>query len=146
MDLLLCCDRFVWNGIEGVKQNSQGAFNLSISNIGEIRPARNQSCLPPPPDYYGSQPLDISTPNLLKHDNCYNGTIQQYNNSNSFHQIVPMPNNSTSSMNLNYINKTPYKKFLSNWSVNVLETQLKNDNTKLIVELRGRYVITIFIF
>lgn len=146
MDLLSSFDRFVWNCIEGDKQNSQGVFNLSTSNIGEIRPARNQSCLPPPPDYYGPQPLDFSIPNLLKHDNCYNGTIEQYNNSNSFHKIILTPNNSASYTNLKYTNKTPYKKFLSNWSVSVTEIQLKNDNKKLIFELRGKYVITIFIF
>jgi len=146
MDLLSCFDRFVCNYIEEVKQSSKQEFNLSTSNIGEIRPARNQSCLPPPPDYYGPQPLDISIPKFLKLDNCYNGTIQQDNNSNFFHQIVPTPNNSASSINLNYLNKTHYKKFLSNWSVTILEIQLKNDNKKLIVELRGKYVITIFIF
>ncbi|XP_050066216.1 uncharacterized protein LOC126555319 isoform X1 [Aphis gossypii] len=136
MDLSSCFDRFIWSCIEEVKTNSQMVSNLSTSNIGEIRPARNQSCLPPPPDYYGPQPLDISIPKLLKLDNCFNAN----NNSNLSHQIVQTPNNSASSSDLKYVNKMPYKKFLCNWSVKVMEIKLKNDNTKFIVELRGTWI------
>ncbi|KAE9521311.1 hypothetical protein AGLY_018291 [Aphis glycines] len=135
MDRSSCFDRFIWSNIEEVKTNSQMASNLT-SNIGEIRPARNQSCLPPPPDYYGPQPLDIFIPKLLKLDNCFNAN----KNSNLSYQIVQTANNSASSSDLKYVNKMPYKKFLSNWSVNVVGIKLKNDNTKFTVELRGTWL------
>jgi len=134
MDLLSCFYTLVPTYIEEVKPNSKVAFNLGTANIGEIRPARNQSCLPPPPDYYGPQPLDISIPKLLKVNDYYNGN----NNSNLRHQIVQTPNNSASSIYFKYIHKMPYTKFLSDWSVTVLDMQLKNDNKKLIVELQGK--------
>lgn len=134
MDFLSCFDRFIPTYLEEVKKNSQVVFNTSTANIGEIRPARNQSCLPPPPDYYGPQPLDFSIPKTLNLNYCYNVN----NNSNLRHQIIQTPNNSASFIDARHINKSSYKKFLINWSVAVLEIPLKNDNTKLIIELRGK--------